>query len=280
MSHAILVINDDGFKSPLLEAFLQKLKEKAFAGSIRVVVPAEEQSWISQAITRHRPIFVQPRSFPCIESRGYTVSGTPADCANLGIHSLYPDKPALVLSGINFGINAGLPFHMNSGTLGGASQAFLSGIPAVGFSAQVQKEQFLLWKNLDLTALYEFKNDFYRIAEVCVSIAQKLRSVSAWSEADLFSVNLPWQVDLSSKVVLTKLERRCYGALFSETQPMCFEHNFESFADGQLQERCSLDLPDDITTVREGNIAITPLCPPGYPDEETIARLKQKLEKS
>ncbi|XP_044405589.1 5'-nucleotidase SurE-like [Triticum aestivum] len=65
----------------------------------------------------------------------FGVSGTPADCASLGISGKLFDGlvPDLVLSGINIGNNCGLHV-VYSGTVAGAREAFIYGIPALAMS--------------------------------------------------------------------------------------------------------------------------------------------------
>ena len=65
-------------------------------------------------------------------------SGTPADCANLGIHSVFDTRPDLVVSGINIGLNHGLAFVMGRGTVGAATEGVIAGLPAIAFSIGVR----------------------------------------------------------------------------------------------------------------------------------------------
>ncbi|XP_076894872.1 uncharacterized protein LOC143547299 [Bidens hawaiensis] len=64
----------------------------------------------------------------------FAISGTPADCTSLGVSkTLFPSVPDLVLSGINTGTNCGL-LIVFSGTVAGARQAFIHGVPSVSIS--------------------------------------------------------------------------------------------------------------------------------------------------
>lgn len=55
------------------------------------------------------------------------LDATPASCANIGIHYLFPNKPPvdLVISGPNFGRNSTALYIMSSGTVGAAMEAAL-----------------------------------------------------------------------------------------------------------------------------------------------------------
>ncbi|KAH7366092.1 hypothetical protein KP509_18G063200 [Ceratopteris richardii] len=72
----------------------------------------------------------------------YAVSGTPADCVSLTLSGVLspPIKPALVLSGINKGCNCG--YHIfYSGTLAGAREAVIVGVPAIALSLDWKRAQ-------------------------------------------------------------------------------------------------------------------------------------------
>ncbi|XP_078429969.1 survival protein SurE-like phosphatase/nucleotidase [Wolffia australiana] len=128
----VLVTNDDGIEAPGLRFLVDALVS---AGRYRVLVcaPDTDQSGVGHGITWKRPLSATP-----VELQGataYAVSGTPADCASLGISAeLFPgERPDLVISGINIGSNCG--YHIvYSGTVAGAREAFLYGVHSVAIS--------------------------------------------------------------------------------------------------------------------------------------------------
>ena len=62
------------------------------------------------------------------------LDGTPASCVKFGIDNvLHPDRPELLISGINHGSNAATA-SIYSGTIGAAMEGAVNGIPAVGLS--------------------------------------------------------------------------------------------------------------------------------------------------
>jgi 5'-nucleotidase len=259
--YKILVSNDDGAHSPLLVPFLQALSARPWQEQLRAVVPAQEQSWIAQAVTRYKPVFVT--ACPLNGHSAFFVEGTPADCVSLGIYNLYPDPPDLVFSGINLGVNTGLAFHLSSGTVGGARQAFLSGIRAAAFSVQVPGEILSAWVRNDLELLAKYSADWDRLALSCTSVAELLVEHAAWNYADLFSVNVPWTVCESTPIVLTKLERKYYQSMFRAREDGGYQHNFQGYnenaqADWNLaEEQCALE--GDITALEKGLISVTPV---------------------
>ncbi len=121
----ILLTNDDGIQAEGLKALERSL---ASLGEATVVAPDREMSATSQAITVHAPLRVQ-----ALDERHYAVSGTPADAVILALHQLLAAKPDLVVSGINPGGNLGENV-IYSGTVAGAMEATLHGVPAIAIS--------------------------------------------------------------------------------------------------------------------------------------------------
>ena len=70
--------------------------------------------------------------------RGFrVVNGTPSDCVHVALTGLLPQRPDLVLSGINNGANMG-DDTLYSGTVAAAMEGYLFGIPAIAFSQVAQ----------------------------------------------------------------------------------------------------------------------------------------------
>ena len=69
----------------------------------------------------------------------HAISGTPAMAVLYGIFELIPDKPDLVVSGINYGLNVGSGVTI-SGTVGAALEAAAAGIPALAISLETEKK--------------------------------------------------------------------------------------------------------------------------------------------
>lgn len=132
----LLITNDDGLDSVFLRELVRALR--AAGHDCAVVAPAREQSWIGAAKSRHRPVHAASadRGFGC---PAWSVDGTPADCVNLALAHLLPAgfRPAAVVSGINVGSNATLGFILASGTLAGAWEGALHGLPGLAFSQEV-----------------------------------------------------------------------------------------------------------------------------------------------
>ncbi|WP_299363047.1 5'/3'-nucleotidase SurE [uncultured Paracoccus sp.] len=126
----ILITNDDGINAPGLAAMADIAAEVAGPqGEVWVVAPAFEQSGVAHCISYTHPTMIAELS-----PRRWAAEGSPADCVLAGLADIMRDAPPdLVLSGVNRGNNAGENV-MYSGTVGGAMEAALQGLPAIALS--------------------------------------------------------------------------------------------------------------------------------------------------
>src|ERR671919_1338067 len=129
----ILVTNDDGVHSEGIRALANALTH---LGEITVVAPIQEASAIGHALTLRRPLRVDT-----IHPGVFAVDGTPTDCVNVAITHVMKDKPDLIVSGINKGWNLGDDVTY-SGTVAGALEGALLGIPSIAVSTQNRKKAF------------------------------------------------------------------------------------------------------------------------------------------
>ena len=129
----ILVTNDDGVRSPGLRALADTL---ARLGQVTIVAPHIEASAIGHALTLRRPLRME-----LVEEGVYEVDGTPTDCVNIGITQIYKSPPDLVVSGINKGYNLGDDVTY-SGTVAGAMEGALLGIPSIAVSLRRTREEY------------------------------------------------------------------------------------------------------------------------------------------
>lgn len=141
----ILLTNDDGINAPGLEVLIEIAAEIAGpSGEVWVVAPAFEQSGVGHCISYTHPTMVVQYG-----ERRFATEGSPADCVLAALHDVMADKrPDLVLSGVNRGNNSG-ENALYSGTLGGAIEATLQGVPAIALS------QFMGPRTRDLESPFE-----------------------------------------------------------------------------------------------------------------------------
>jgi 5'-nucleotidase len=135
----LLLTNDDGIES----VFLCELARELIAEGhdLSIAAPRSEQSWIGAAKSRNRGVHSAKvdRGLCCPT---WVVDGTPSDCVNIAVEHLLPVPPEGVISGINVGLNTSLGFIIASGTVAGAWEGALHGLPSIAFSQDVTYEMY------------------------------------------------------------------------------------------------------------------------------------------
>lgn len=126
----ILICNDDGINAPGITALASEL---CSLGSVTVVAPDSERSAASNSLTLAQPLRAREVSFPAPVEKAFAVSGTPTDCAKIGLSTLLAEKPDLVVSGINAGPNMCVDVFY-SGTVAAAFEGAFRGILSVSVS--------------------------------------------------------------------------------------------------------------------------------------------------
>lgn len=177
----LLLTNDDGIHAAGLRTLREAL---APLGRVVVVAPAAQQSGTSHAITIDRPLRHVEHGKDL-----HSIDGTPADCIYLALFEqrFLPRKPDLVISGINHGSNVGTSVYY-SGTVAGAREAALRGIPAIAFSH-------------DGTADAPFLTDAVREMTRAVLADRSLPEMhAAKGHALLLNVNFPKNAPLGVRV--------------------------------------------------------------------------------
>ena len=125
----ILITNDDGIHADGLEA-LEKIARQ-LSDDVWVVAPESDQSGVAHSLSLNDPLRLRT-----ISDKRFAVKGTPTDCVIMAIRHLMVDrKPDLVLSGINRGHNVAEDVTY-SGTIAGAMEGAILGIPALALSQE------------------------------------------------------------------------------------------------------------------------------------------------
>ncbi|MES2958571.1 MAG: 5'/3'-nucleotidase SurE [Pseudomonadota bacterium] len=179
----ILIANDDGYLAPGLAALVQAMQG---LGEIDVIAPEQNASGTSNALTLNRPLTVHR----AVNGFRY-INGTPSDSVHVALTGLLPERPDLVLSGINNGANMG-DDTLYSGTVAAAMEGFLFGIPSIAFS-QVEKG----WGELEVAA------------QVARSVVEQVLAQPRAARPWLLNVNIPNRADaLALPRQITRLGRR------------------------------------------------------------------------
>jgi len=124
----ILITNDDGIYAPGLQV-LERIALALGAATVTVVAPENDQSGVSHSLSLNDPLRLRE-----VSPNHFAVKGTPTDCIIMGLHKILGGrKPDLVLSGVNAGHNLAEDVTY-SGTVAGAMEAAILGVPAVALS--------------------------------------------------------------------------------------------------------------------------------------------------
>ena len=180
----ILATNDDGYLCPGIITLAEKLR--AAGHRVTVLAPDRERSCASHSMSLNGNVAVKK-----LDDDVYICSGTPVDCAFVGVSEGFGLNPDLVVSGINAGANLGIDVIF-SGTVGAARQAALHRIPAIAFSLCGYREP-MFWETAARWA------------------AGHLDELAAlWNEDVFVNVNMPNIETLPEKAALTCLSSRRY----------------------------------------------------------------------
>lgn len=240
----ILVTNDDGVHSLGLRTLALSLNE---IGQVVVVAPDRNRSAIGHALTLDHPLRAEE-----IQADVFAVDGTPTDCVNLGIHGLLSQRPDLVVSGINRGMNVGDDISY-SGTVSAALEATLMGLPAFAISLDTNR---------------------FNDADLCVAstFAQKLALMilnKGLPEETFLNVNVP--SGSCSGVRLTRQGKRRYGeSIVTKVDPRGRKYYWIGGPGIGFE-----DLPgSDCNALQQGLISVTPLRT-NMTNDKTYAEVEQ-----
>ena len=136
----ILLTNDDGYNSPGL---LAAAKALTAVGELLIVAPIEQQSgmgrsWPETPGTMHK----LEASLNGVTYPVYALEGSPAQAVAHGLLRIATRRPALAVSGINYGQNLGLVVT-SSGTVGAAIEAAVAGIPSLAVSLETDQAHYM-----------------------------------------------------------------------------------------------------------------------------------------
>jgi 5'-nucleotidase len=187
-----LISNDDGIWAPGLLSLARAIAE--IADKLWICAPDRERSAISHALTMGLPLRAEKTAFRGIEAEAWSVSGTPSDCVKLALEELLPERPDIVLSGINRGPNLGTDV-IYSGTVAAAAEGAFAGIPAIAVS----------------TGSYD-PSDYEPAARVAAKLASQV-ATRGLPDGVVLNVNVPDGFN-SGKVAVTRLGVQRYNNIF------------------------------------------------------------------
>lgn len=224
----VLITNDDGPLntefSPYIRPFIQNLIKIHPDWTFTILIPSVQKSWSAKSHiaghTAHLQFiysnpeakdnsfigpFVQPQRLSKFLDLPHVINpeipenyiewclldGSPASCANIGIHNLAQNaKFDLVISGPNVGRNTSAAYITSSATVGAAMEAVISGnTPSIALS----------WAYSNGNKFLHNEQDVLNIASI--KSLQIINHIwSNWNESvDLYSINIPLSLELSTE---------------------------------------------------------------------------------
>jgi 5'/3'-nucleotidase len=236
----ILLTNDDGISSRGLYAAKRALEA---VGEVAVIAPDSNRSAVGRGITIHRPLTVTEVELRD-GSSGYATDGTPVDCVRFADLGLVGERPDLIVSGINYGVNLGDDVTY-SGTVAAAFEGIILGIPAIAVSQQSMEPQ------LDFRRKERF--DFSPAAEFLPVLARAVleRGLPAGS---ILNVNVPHPPVRG--VSVARLGRRIYRDRLELEADEAGRRRYRIYGDDPSYH----DEPGtDFHALAGGHIAVTPI---------------------
>ena len=230
----ILVTNDDGINAPGLDAMIDIASQ--LSQDVWIVAPEYNQSGAGHSLSLTHPVRARQLS----ETK-FALEGTPTDCVLFAVKHLLKDrKPTIVLSGVNRGSNMADDVTY-SGTIAGAMEGCLLGIPSIAFSQAYTHPHPVKWDTAT-----QFGADVARR----VLAGGIPRNV-------LVNVNFPDVVATGVKGTrVTRQGVRAFGGgIVERTDPRGGTYYWIAYAPGEHDR----DEESDITAVRGGYVSVTPL---------------------
>ncbi|KXK02071.1 MAG: 5'/3'-nucleotidase SurE [Acidobacteria bacterium OLB17] len=225
----ILITNDDGIHADgikALEAALSPL------GEVFVVAPEAEMSGASHSLTLARPLRIRR-----IDDHHWTVDGTPTDCVVMALNKILPPDmpPDICCSGINHGPNLGDDASY-SGTVAGAMEATILGVPGIAFSLAVSRD-----------------HDFRDSANVAASVTERALSIGLPS-GTLLNVNIPRGVPVGTRITTQG---------FKTARPVISEHTDPRgklyYWIGEVRNGYRAEGGTDFEAIDAGLVSVTPM---------------------
>jgi 5'-nucleotidase len=254
----LLVTNDDGIGSLFLHELIFALK--AAGHELYVVAPVTEQSWTGASKTRHRPVksAAVDRGFGCPT---WIVDGTPSDCVNIAIAHLLPALAGAplrldgVVSGINVGFNCSLGFVLASGTVAGAWEGALHGLPALAVSQDVSEEVYHDLKERGGTPTGELLSTLRHSATHAVRLVGEVFPPTPPNSFTVHNINCPYPCTPDSPVRRTVPARVQVPGLFSPAA----DDGSHRLLWGKIHDVSPAEPLTDISCLAQGGVSHTVL---------------------
>lgn len=232
---------------------------------LSIVVPNTQRSWIGKAHFAGKDLtasFIYPTNegntyqgpFPTpnkelakTTKEWALLDGTPASCADIGVHHLYKEKGPvdLVISGPNFGRNSTALYITSSGTVGAAMEAALTGVKSIAISYAFES------RTTDPVVTAE-------AAKISVELIKHLYSNWQNDDSDLYAVNIPLIKSLKlgeTKIQYAPILPNQWGSIYSYEQPAPSNASEADIVDTTASNKVQFKWTPNFHTVHESVLA-------------------------
>ena len=243
MKPRLLLTNDDGVDSPLLQHLAAEL---ASDFNPVIVAPATEMSWAGARHIATRPVeAVRDSTFPF---ETYRVSGSPVDCIYIACRQLQLN-PDLIVSGANFGVNAGMARLVFSGTVQAALAGARLNFPAVAVSIYYTREIRQRHPRVTELPLALYTAELRRAAE----LIRTLWHAGSLTRGSCANLNLPYPCPAPDRIRLAPIHADGDLDIFEPgtTSPFLPTPAYPDFA--------TIPEETDLGAIGRGWITLTPL---------------------
>lgn len=203
----ILLTNDDGIASPGLLAAAEAVCD---LGELLIAAPATQQTGMGRGtppIVNGR-LTVESLRIGCEDVQVYALTGSPAQTVTIAVLGIAPRRPALVVSGINYGENLGTSVT-GSGTVGAALQAADMGIPGLAVSLETKKAyHYNHGDDVHWSAAAHFTRYF----------AQRMLSEPLPFDVDILKIDVPAGATADTPWRITRQSRQPYYKILPPPQ--------------------------------------------------------------
>ncbi len=200
----ILITNDDGYDAIGIQALYKAFKDEYDS---YMCAPLKHKSAFGHAI--YYADYLELKTLTG-DVKGYAIDGTPADCPRAALQGLFSEKFDLVLSGINYGVNASQDIFY-SGTVGAARESSFHGLMAIALSLDIEEHK--------QTATEEIQKLFTYCAEISKRIVKQLPKELLDYKGSIININFPSQLpakgikltSVGTQKMITDLPRKTEG---------------------------------------------------------------------
>ncbi|MEO1563967.1 MAG: 5'/3'-nucleotidase SurE [Pseudomonadota bacterium] len=238
----ILLTNDDGIDAPGFDVLRKIAAELTDSENIWEVAPLTNQSGVGRCVSYMHPMTMMKRG-----ERSFALQGFPADCVLAALGEAMPERPDLILSGVNNGNNSGQN-AVYSGTVGAAMEGALQGVKSIALSQYFGP------------GLWGLDDKFDATLKFAAPLIQQLLEFDVWGDDDymtFYNINFPPVAPAEVKGTQVVGQGFRNTPFFAKSAEAPNKRTYLYVSSGSQHEKTAPDT--DVAANLEGYISITPM---------------------